>query len=467
MKSNNTSPSPIIVTDAQNLSPIVTVTTSAKEPVLRLPAITPAREAKLAQIFYEPENQRYWWPKGDWWTSVNETSIQRLLTAMGFSRQSANRKLSQVEQALAYLQTKNAVDYAGPLAGHRSGLVKMHGHHILVSRGATPILPRAGSWTNLRQFLARMLGGEDGPQLAHFFGLHKVALEAYRRGGGRPGQMLVLCGRRNTGKSLWQDLTTELYGGRVAKPYRFLTGTTDFNYDLFGAEHLMIEDEASSTDMRVRLKLGAECKGLVANRTHRMHRKMEDPIMLDPIWRATVTVNSDRVSLDVLPPLDDGLRDKLMLMQTSPQPFCKGDLAAWAGYRETLLAELPAFVAFLAEWQIPPELMCERFGVKYYHHPEIAAALERVAPEEKLWGMIQTTVLAQGQGGTWTGSAAELEEIIRSDRTVGQAADMLFTSNLSVGRYLSRLANYKPQHVRSVRSATRRDWHLTTNPMTA
>jgi len=49
-----------------------------------------------------------------------------------------------------------------------------------------------------------------------------------------------------------QKILTPILGGRAARPYRYMIGTTDFNSDLFLAEHLMIEDEAAATDISSR-----------------------------------------------------------------------------------------------------------------------------------------------------------------------------------------------------------------------
>ena len=59
-----------------------------------------------------------------------------------------------------------------------------------------------------------------------------------------------------------QNILTVILGGRAAKPYQFMTGGTGFNSDMFGAEHLMIEDESPSTDMRARRAFGAQIKNM-------------------------------------------------------------------------------------------------------------------------------------------------------------------------------------------------------------
>ena len=64
-----------------------------------------------------------------------------------------------------------------------------------------------------------------------------------------------------------------MLGGRSANPYPFMTEKTQFNSELFHAEHLMIEDEAASFALIVRRTLAASLKGFVANENARCHPK--------------------------------------------------------------------------------------------------------------------------------------------------------------------------------------------------
>jgi Domain of unknown function (DUF3854) len=76
----------------------------------------------------------------------------------------------------------------------------------------------------------------------------------------RVGQALTLAGPKDCGKSLLQDLFTVMFGGRAAKPHRYMSGTTPFNGELFGSEHLVMEDDEPSTDIRARRNFGTKIK---------------------------------------------------------------------------------------------------------------------------------------------------------------------------------------------------------------
>src|SRR5439155_7072976 len=126
-----------------------------------------------------------------------------------------------------------------------------------------------------------------------------------------PRKLMGLAGSRNYGKSLLQSLFTLILGGRSAKPFRYMSGATQFNAELFGAEHLMIEDEHSSTDIRARRTFGAQIKQFTVNKTQSCHDKKCRALMLSPFWRISLSVNDEPEAMMVLPPMSDSEQDSL------------------------------------------------------------------------------------------------------------------------------------------------------------
>jgi len=81
----------------------------------------------------------------------------------------------------------------------------------------------------------------------------------------------------------------------------------------------------------------------------------------------------------------------------------------------TLTSELPAFVDFLMNYQIPPQLVSHRFGVMHYHHPDILKALQELSQEAKLLNLILAKLphdLDHITNGQWIGTAEELEQVL-------------------------------------------------------
>lgn len=368
-------------------------------------------------------------------------SIGRYLRKLGYSSKTEEgQTLSPKDRAIEYIETHCAVDFAGPLAGYSVGMREIHGRKVLVTDSPRLIEPKRGEWTTLRAIFEGLLGEE---QSARLFAWLKIAVEALREERLRPGQALVLAGPPRCGKSLCQALITELLGGREAKPFAAMTGRTDFNSELFGAEHLMIEDEAASADPRVRKTFGHEIKKVAVNRAQRCHKKNREALTLFPLWRLTITLNDDAGSLQVLPQFEDGIRDKLTLLKASPftlpvdtsQPA--GEELLW----NALTGELPAFVDYLVnEFRIPEAWRESRCGVVFYHNSDLLALMDATSDEYKLLEMIDEHGDLFGVDGTevWEGRSVKLEELL-IDRFGPSARKLLTGYNSACGQLLGFL----------------------------
>ena len=205
-------------------------------------------------------------------------------------------------------------------------------------------------------------------------------------------------------------------GGRSAKPYQFMTGGTDFNSDLFGAEHLMVEDEQASTDIRARRHLGSQIKNVTVNEEQRLHAKGRDAIIVRPLCRLTISLNDEPENLMVLPPIEDSLEDKIIILRAhkNPMPMPTQTIEQRRAFWGLLMAELPAFLHFLTEWEIPEHLRSERFGIAHYHDPDILREIDALAPEFKLLSLIDTAIFLDGSN-EWTGTSEELERMLTAD----------------------------------------------------
>lgn len=336
-------------------------------------------------------------------------SARRYLRTLGFPAKGIDGQPSEVDRVLEFVETRQNCEYAAPLAGHLAGVYTMQGRRILVTSSPRLIDPAPGSWDTLKGVFHGLLGEE---QCRWFFAWLKEAIEAVRHPERhRRGQALIVAGPPNCGKSLCQAIITELLGGRSASPFAFLCGRTEFNSETFAAEHLTIEDQAASSDPRVRKKFGAEIKGLVANLVHRCHAKNREALNLSPIWRVSITLNDDAASLLVLPQWEDGLRDKLMLFHASAfkMPVDTSTPAGEEMLWRQLRRELPAFVHHLDCLTIPDEMKDSRFGVRAYHNPDLLEMMDAASDETKLLEIIDAKLFSDPQTDDWEGMARDLE----------------------------------------------------------
>jgi len=358
----------------------------------------PSSVFPLPDLYYDGSGTTYWRANDSGgWQKINERSLELELMAQGYgTKPQGTDPLTPVQRTKRDIQIKQDVVYAGPLAGCSQGFREVAGQRILVTQSPKIIEPKAGEWKTLRQLFENLFKNDTVDQTPYLYGWFKSAYQSLRTGKHTPGQCLAVAGPPNAGKSLIQNIATAIFGGRAAKPYQFMTGKTAFNAELFGAEHLMIEDESASTDIRTRTTLGAFIKMITVNRTQSCHGKNKQALTLTPWWRLTISVNEEPEHLMVLPPMDDSVKDKIILLKAfrQPMPMPTETSEEKAAFWAQLESELPAFLAFLEEYQIPNELRDERFGVKTFHNPELLTALSELQPEIRLLNIIDSALVS-------------------------------------------------------------------------
>jgi hypothetical protein len=220
----------------------------------------------------------------------------------------------------------------------------------------------------------------------------------------------------------------------------------------------MIEDEIPSTDMRTRRNFGTMIKQFTATEEIRCHAKYKPGLTLAPFWRLTISCNDEPEDLAILPPLDESLADKLILLKAYPGPMpmpttSHNDRVAFGN---EIASELPAFLNFLLEWEIPIRIRSPRYGVCEYHNPGIVEAIGELSPEERLVELIDNCprifrpvdhlgiLDGRHRPSAWEGTATQLEMLIRRDDTTRLEADRLFNTPKSCSMYLSKLTKKYP-----------------------
>lgn len=378
---------------------------------------------------------------------VTESALRRMLKSSGFNAQTlGSDSLSGVDEQLRRIQLDKRIFYAGPLAGYDAGVYNIEGRLILVTESPKLVNPVAGPLPLIEEIISQMLD-RGVLQSVYLLGWLKIAVENLRFGGRSPGQALVIAGERECGKSLLQAIITELFGGRSAKPYQYMTGSTTFNAELFGAEHLMIEDESASTSLQARRHFGAYLKQIAANSKQRHHGKNKTALTLEPFWRLSVSVNDEPENLLVLPPLDESLRDKVILLRAEkrPMPMQTGTPREKEAFWKAIKAELPAFVHFLLEFDIPESLLSARYGITHFHHPALLEAIEELAPETIFIELIDEHLFSLLEE-RWEGTATELERELRKTVSYAQL-DKVLTYRSACGTYLARLMKKMPERI--------------------
>ena len=418
---------------------------------------------------------------------INELRLERVRL-----KAREGEQLSEADRVLQHTMKERRLEMSiASLAGYPAGIHDMNGMRCLVRTSPRLVVPKEGEWGTVKALIdAKLdLSKSNGPnQVSYFHGWMKIALEGLYQGGPgnfRPGQCCVFAGPRDSGKSrLQHQVITGLLGGRSADPGPYLFGRTDFNGEMFSAEHLMMEDPASGTKTIDRVFFGEMLKQLVVNDTQRLHRKREDAMVVSPFFRTTISINDDPDKMRVLPLLTRDLKDKVMLflISDSPLPVATTTLAERAEFRRVIAAELPAYAWWLLNvFEIEPAQRSVRFGVKEWHHPGLATELFDDTPAAELLQLIDAATFSAGavagdvklwdiasaaakdkMGEQWEGSAVDLERMLLSELdgwkcSLEREAKKICVHN-KVDRLLSRLKEDAPDRVLSHRTRLERRW---------
>jgi hypothetical protein len=413
------------------------------QPVLLIPNPWEGR------VYYDKNSGSYWIPEDEErnrWTRVNETAVTRELREVGVNPQRARGEgNSEQDRALMTIQKRFNVGYAGKLAGYNAGLVEQNGERILVTASPARIEPEPGEFPIIERFL----NGLFKDQRIHFDSWLKLGVESRRKGLNRPGQAIVFAGPKDCGKSVLQNqILTALFGGRMAKPYLYMSGQTPFNGNLFEAEHLMIEDDIASCDIRARRNFGTHIKQFTANEEIQHHAKGKQAMTLKPFWRLSISCNDEPENLMILPPMDPSLSDKMIILKAfrEPMPMPTESPEERAAFQAKIREELPHYLDYLLRMEIPVELRASRYGVIAYHNPEVLRDMNESAPEFQLLELIDTDLA--GCVKPWKGKASSLEsQLLEQHSPVREQAKKLLYHSNTCGTYLSRLADKVPERV--------------------
>jgi hypothetical protein len=404
------------------------------------------------EAYYDDDSGRYYFlsTRGKY-LRCDKAHLKTELRLRGFQHKETDGAVSEADQEIVRIVNEHNVCYAGPLAGHDQGPQMYGDRQVLVTSNRVIVEPEEMPWDELETFISQLLGDQD----MWFYCWLKAGYEAFINQTFRPGQIMAIAGKAGCGKTLLQQIISKVFGGREAKPHRYFTGATSFNYDLFYAEHLMMGDENGSTDIRTRRKMMAELKQIAAESMHSCHKKAEDAILMKPFWRCSLTANDDGEDIQVIPPMVESFIDKIILLKCD-RAIVPPHLAH-NGFDKLLFSQVPGMLHFLSGVEIPEDYADRRYGVRAWQHPELLEKLSEHAPEEKMWDIIEQVIFGgEAKEVEWVGTAALLEDCLHTGSP--QQARKTFSFPTACGVYLARLQNKMDGRVE--RAQARSTWRL-------
>jgi hypothetical protein len=413
------------------------------------------RRIDVPVVWLEWKKDRYWDEvAAGKWESMTETATKRKLMQAGLSGcRPAPGVMSEVEDELINIRDNQSVDWAGSLSGYPPGILETNGKRVLLISGPRLIEPVEGDWNIIKSILGRMLDSQEQFQMFNLW--LKVGYEALREDRTQPGQMVILTGPRDCLKSFTQHfIITPVVGGREADAARYLTGRTEFNADLAGAEHVFLDDMRPYHGWLARHDLTENLKGFIVGKNSSIHAKGREAENLPCRWRVTMSLNDDDDAIKSLPEITESFEDKVNLFKCQkfslPLPnFTPDEKRA---FEAAVQGALPGYIHYLTRLEIPEHLRSSRFIVSHYHHPELIEKVSSMSKEGRLLELIDLADLPETQhqeiikswGRAWVGTAVQLERELMEPRNLRPMVQNLLNFENAAGTLLGRLAKRVP-----------------------
>ena len=337
-----------------------------------------------------------------------------------------------------------SVQWHGGIAGHAQGLsVDSNDLPILITSEAKTPRPAAGEASLIGDIISNAFADETATLV--FMSWLAGRYKAVRSNVHIPSPMLVLAGEINSGKSLLAWIIAQALGGRTANPYASWSGGMLWNDDLVASELLLVDDCVGSTDIRSRRNFGASFKEAIYPHVIQLRKRNSSSIAVRPVWAVVVCCNDTPESLQIIPPLDNDLADKVALLHVigvalpvdTSTPEGKLELQA------LIRSELPAFAQQLMDWVTPEELHDSRSGVKAWRDPALTDAVDAHSPARRLEDLLDTALTHMGLWGDLPRelTSADIQGRLEDSQSpVRDQARQLCTWHGAMGSALAKLA---------------------------
>lgn len=408
---------------------------------------------------HDPARGVYWrMGKDGRWKQYTEKQYRRLLFRQGRdNHMGPGGAPSRINSDIVAVTERQAIINEG-MSGYPAGIHESEDRLYLARYGYKMIEPDYGiKPVKTLAWLLELLG-EDGMNRLLDWLCHAVeALLGGRRGQSR---ILAIAGTANCGKSfLIREIIRLILGGRAADAAPWLLGTTDFASELGAAELLYVDDALGDGRLTTRLGVASKQKQIVTagSKPQPLHAKGKDRYYHQVWWRHAVALNDTPEALAMLPPLDEGYRDKLILLRANDTVLSKGGDTTTA-YIESMMDELPGFMAFLmSRGCLGPS---DGRGPLAWQDQELVMRLLEAAPEYALAGMLMEALdygdrSTGGKGPMINPTLGDLDRALRC--ACGERYSKLCGTDRVTRKYLGRLQSDGAVKARKIGGYTRWD----------
>ena len=423
--------------------------------------VAAARRAPSTAQSFDPEDLFYDGPANKYLVRVGKSfmtysKLSPVIT--GVSRHLSDQYdepkdlMQAVRESVKNRELDGGVQWHGSIAGHAQGLSKdTNDLPILITSEAKIPQPAPGDAPTISE----IIGGAFADPMATtvFMSWLSGRYKSVRAHCHIPSPMLVLAGEINSGKSLLAWIVAQTLGGRTANPYSAWSGGMLWNDDLVGSELLLVDDCVASTDIRNRRAFGASFKESVYPHSVQLRKRNHSSISVRPVWCVMVCCNSTPESLQIIPPLDADLADKIALLHVIgvKLPIDTSTPDGKTQLQSLIRSELPAFAQQLIDWVTPDELKDSRSGVIAWRDPELSESVDAHSPSKRLEALLEA---AFADYSIWhdlprdmTASEVEARLVELNSPVREQARQLCGTWHGACGSALAKLARSGSQYV--------------------
>lgn len=396
---------------------------------------------------------------------VNHLRVDRHVSV----KKEKGTQLAEIDYCLNHIVVHQRVDAAAPYVFCPPGLMTLpSGKRMLNTSNlfvATPVPGQAkwgpdGEFPWLSRYFDALLSTPE--QLPFLMSWIAHAYQGALIQKPRQGQVIVLVGPPNIGKTFFSSaILSRLFGG-CADAACFVTGNDNFGGDLFESGIWALDDNSYIDSSAAWKRFSEKLKAMAANSNHRYNQKFEKGGMVSWQGRIVVTANCDEESVRQIPATDLSNGQKLSLYRTvEKMPFKYSDFYTMG---EILGREIPFFAAYLRDYVIPEHCVGDaRYGVAAYHEPSLMEISHQSSPTyaffEILHDWMTDYIKDHPKETFWEGTAHQLGKAIRVDPTAD--ASMRSYNDIQVGRALASMKNSGRYQIEATRQHGLRLWRIT------
>jgi len=344
-----------------------------------------AQSITVYPFVYHVFENKYYENKGSVWGPAGVDDIHRVLKVIFNVKDHDDR-----ESIIVNIRSQAQIYLAANVAGCKAGVHEdKKSNPYLVLQNHKLVEPIKCDWSIIREMIESMFGPEQSPYVYAWLQWAYVSYESRTLA---PGQLFVMVGDKNCGKTLFQEkVISPLLGSNTAKCQPYLMGKTEFNGDLIANCHWGLSDSISDMNWQQRKTLTEGCKNAIVNSEQRLRDLYDSPCVVDMCPRISCSINW--ASVEALPIFEEGMSDKMSLFKVEKSSRLPTAEMPRPEFEAEIAKALPGLAYHLKHEFVMDDATKEtegnvRFGVKTYHHPAILEKLVDVKRHVSLAEML-------------------------------------------------------------------------------